>query len=81
MNDIFIVTHDNVEIKHGELFFSLNPRPLRSRFIKGLVIPANTIVGPYINPKADTPSGDLIFFSTREAAEQYSNENPYETSN
>lgn len=81
MNDIFITTHDGVAIKRGEHFFSLNPKPLTSRLIKGYIIPANSIVGPYINPMANTPTGDLLFFSTREAAEQYAKDHPYETSN
>lgn len=81
MNDIFITTHDGVAIKQGERFFSLNPKPLPSRLIKGYTIPANSIVGPYINPKADEPTGDVLYFSTREAAEQYAKEHPYETSN
>lgn len=75
MSNIFITTHDGVEIKHGQRFFSLNVRPLP---IKGYTIPANSIVGPYINPMANKPTGDILYFSTREAAEQYAKEHPYE---
>lgn len=81
MNNIFIITHDGVAIKRGQPFFSLNVRPLPSTFINGYTIPANSIVGPYINPKADEPTGDILYFSTREAAEQYAKEHPYEVSN
>jgi len=42
------------------------------------VIPANTIAGPYINPKANEPTGDILYFSTRETAEQYIKQHPYE---
>lgn len=78
MSNIFITTHDGVDIKYGEKFFTLNPRPLASRFSKGRVIPANSIAGPYFNPKANQPTGEIINFSTREAAEQYAKEHPYE---
>ena len=77
MQKIF-TTDDMVDIFEGEKYFSVNIEGYKSRFSDSF-IPPFQIVGPYINPKASfKDSGIIRYFSTREAAREWIENNMWE---
>lgn len=55
-------TEDGVDIFKGNKYFTVGIKNVKHLF---------KIVGPYVNPKATEPTGDILYFSTKEAAEEY----------
>jgi len=84
-------TYDKVDIYKGDKYFTMRPEcfkmddeyikkfPLviqkRLRLYPDRILPKHRIAGPYINPKAHEQTGEILYFSTREAAENYINQN------
>jgi hypothetical protein len=55
-------TEDGVEMFKGDKYYSVGIKNVKYLW---------HIAGPYINPEVTNPTGDLIHFSTKEAAEKY----------
>lgn len=67
-------TEDSVDIYPGDKYFTVKVREYPTP--KGLKeAPMWSIAGPYVNPNAHEQTGDIKYFSTREAAEKYVSEN------
>lgn len=56
-------TYDGIEIFKGDKYFTLN--------ITETKVPLFSIAGPYINPEAHNPTGDILYFSTWKAASEF----------
>lgn len=69
-------TEDGVDIYENDRYYSIaiKDHDLHPKIKKLFNINKPTlwkIAGPYINPKATEPTSDVLYFSTKEAAEEY----------
>lgn len=55
-------TEDGVDIFESDKYYSIGIKNVNNLF---------KIAGPYINPQATNPTGDILHFSTKEKAEEY----------
>ena len=76
MKKIF-TTEDGVDIYPGDRYFSVKVKeyPQHPVHQNKKPIPLWSIAGPYINPEAHNPTGDIKYFSTRESAEEFVEQN------
>ena len=69
-------TEDGFPITENDKYFSVKIReyPQYPAFKGRKPVPLYSIAGPYRNPKATEPTGDILYFFKRENAEKYVSE-------
>lgn len=72
-NKVLFTTEDGFEIREKDKYFSVKIReyPRHPVFKGKKPVPLYSIAGPYINPKATEPTGDILYFFKKENAEKY----------
>ena len=74
MPPVLFTTEDDVEIRKGDKYFTVKVKPYDTPGMKHQA-PLWSIAGPYINPKWYEQSGYIKYFSTKDAAKKYIQEN------
>ena len=70
---VLFTTEDGFEITRKDEYFSVKIREYSQHpaFKDKTPVPLYSIAGPYRNPKATEPTGDILHFFKRENAEKY----------
>jgi hypothetical protein len=70
---VLFTTEDGFKITENDKYFSVKIREYQQhQSFKGRKpVPLYLIAGPYKNPKATEPTGDILYFFKRENAEKY----------
>ena len=74
-NKVLFTTEDGFPITKNDKYFSIKIKeyPQHPVFKGKKPVPLYSIAGPYRNPKATEPTGDILYFFKRENAENYKN--------
>ena len=80
MSKVIFTTQDGYDITKGMKYYSVKVREYEShpalKKLKGFKgAPLWSICGPYINPMAHKPTGDIAYFYKKENAIEFINQN------
>ena len=81
MSKIILTTKDGYDITEGQKYYSVKVKEYESHpAIKKLKFwvkkpPLWSMCGPYINPLAHKPTGDIVYFYKKENAIEFINQN------
>jgi hypothetical protein len=71
--DVLFVTEDGYGITASDRYYSVKvgEYPQHPAFAGRKQIPVGTVAGPYVNPKAAEPTGDILYFYKEENARAF----------
>ncbi len=76
MSEIIFTTKDGYDITEGMKYYSVKVREYEIHPDLGFKpAPLWSMCGPYINPKAHEPTGDIEYFYKKENAIEFINQN------